>query len=140
MTAPPTCLAKSPRMTWDENTQTHGIEKHEVHINGFIDASWVPHPCRIFSIDPPTARDLDDALSIKALPGGSFQVGVHIADVAYFVPAGSALDAEARERGTSVYLVDRVIPMLPRLLCEQLCSLNPGKAYSSPHEGRCTAT
>lgn len=51
---------------------------------------------------------------------------MHIADVAYFVPAGSALDEEARERGTSVYLVDRVIPMLPRLLCEQLCSLNPG--------------
>lgn len=82
--------------------------------------------CRIFSIDPPTARDLDDALSIEALPGGIFRVGVHIADVAYFVPAGSALDEEARERGTSVYLVDRVIPMLPRLLCEQLCSLNPG--------------
>lgn len=51
---------------------------------------------------------------------------MHIADVAYFVPAGSALDEEARERGTSVYLVDRVIPMLPRLLCEQLCSLIPG--------------
>ena len=87
--------------------------------------------CRIFSIDPPTARDLDDALSIEALPGGTFRVGVHIADVAHFVPAGSALDMEARERGTSVYLVDRIIPMLPRLLCEQLCSLNPGVTLSS---------
>ena len=87
---------------------------------------------RIFSIDPPTARDLDDALSIEALPAGTFRVGVHIADVAFFVPPGSALDAEARERGTSVYLVDRVIPMLPRLLCEQLCSLNAGKAPAAP--------
>ena len=87
---------------------------------------------RIFSIDPPTARDLDDALSIEALPGGTFRVGVHIADVAFFVPPGSALDAEARERGTSVYLVDRVIPMLPRLLCEQLCSLNAGEEPDSP--------
>ena len=84
---------------------------------------------RIFSIDPPTARDLDDALSIEALPGGTFCVGVHIADVAFFAPPGSAPDAEARERGTSVYLVDRVIPMLPRLLCEQLCSLNAGKKH-----------
>ena len=59
-------------------------------------------------------------------------MGVHIADVAFFVPPGSALDAEARERGTSVYLVDRVIPMLPRLLCEQLCSLNAGEEPDSP--------
>jgi DIS3-like exonuclease 2 len=87
--------------------------------------------CRIFSIDPQTARDLDDALSIEALPGGTFRVGVHIADVAHFVAAGSVLDTEARKRGTSIYLVDRVIPMLPRLLCEQLCSLNPGAILSS---------
>lgn len=98
-----------------------------------------PHvPGRICSIDPLTARDLDDALSIEPLPpgtflggaagggGGGWRVGVHIADVAHFVPAGSALDCEARERATSVYMVDRVIPMLPRLLCERLCSLNPG--------------
>ena len=90
--------------------------------------------CRIFSIDPPTARDLDDALSIEPAPArkgdaaaaAAWRVGVHIADVAHFVPPGSELDDEARLRGTSVYLVDRVIPMLPRLLCERLCSLNPG--------------
>ena len=69
-------------------------------------------------------------------------MGVHIADVAFFVPPGSALDAEARERGTSVYLVDRVIPMLPRLLCEQLCSLNAGEDAAvlcrMLHVGLCT--
>ena len=66
---------------------------------------------------------------MEPLPGGrGWRVGVHIADVAHFVAAGTALDVEAAERGTSVYMVDRVIPMLPRLLCEELCSLNPGEA------------
>jgi len=81
---------------------------------------------RIFSIDPPTARDLDDALSIESLPGGMYRIGVHIADVSHFVTPATPLDEEAAVRSTSVYLVDRVIPMLPRLLCEELCSLNPG--------------
>eukprot|EP00198_Chlamydomonas_reinhardtii_P003968 XP_001693304.1 3'-5' exoribonuclease [Chlamydomonas reinhardtii] len=81
---------------------------------------------RIFSIDPPTAKDLDDALSISPLPGGGWRVGVHIADVAHFIPPFSALDVEAGKRATSTYLVQRVIPMLPPLLCEELCSLNPG--------------
>jgi protein SSD1 len=80
---------------------------------------------RIFSIDPPTARDLDDACSIKALADGNYELGVHIADVSYFVREGTKLDEEALERATSVYLVQKVIPMLPRLLCEELCSLNP---------------
>uniref|UniRef100_H3CR27 DIS3-like exonuclease 2 n=1 Tax=Tetraodon nigroviridis TaxID=99883 RepID=H3CR27_TETNG len=79
----------------------------------------------IFTIDPATARDLDDALSCKQLPDGNFEVGVHIADVSYFVEEGSVLDATAGQRATSVYLVQKVIPMLPRLLCEELCSLNP---------------
>ncbi|XP_036623744.1 DIS3-like exonuclease 2 [Trichosurus vulpecula] len=79
----------------------------------------------VFTIDPSTARDLDDALSCKPLPDGNFEVGVHIADVSYFVPEGSALDEVASERATSVYLVQKVVPMLPRLLCEELCSLNP---------------
>ncbi|XP_054556141.1 DIS3-like exonuclease 2 isoform X4 [Talpa occidentalis] len=79
----------------------------------------------IFTIDPSTARDLDDALSCKPLANGTFEVGVHIADVSYFVPEGSDLDKVAAQRATSVYLVQKVIPMLPRLLCEELCSLNP---------------
>ncbi|XP_044074661.1 DIS3-like exonuclease 2 isoform X2 [Siniperca chuatsi] len=79
----------------------------------------------IFTIDPATARDLDDALSCKQLPDGNFEVGVHIADVSYFVGEDNALDAIASQRATSVYMVQKVIPMLPRLLCEELCSLNP---------------
>uniref|UniRef100_A0A3Q3INJ6 DIS3-like exonuclease 2 n=1 Tax=Monopterus albus TaxID=43700 RepID=A0A3Q3INJ6_MONAL len=71
------------------------------------------------------ATYLDDALSCKQLPDGNFEVGVHIADVSYFVDQGNALDAIASQRATSVYLVQKVIPMLPRLLCEELCSLNP---------------
>ncbi|GAB4816026.1 hypothetical protein N2152v2_003072 [Parachlorella kessleri] len=76
---------------------------------------------RVFSIDPPSARDLDDALSVEKLEDGLLRVGVHIADVSHFVGPGTALDKEAQQRSTSVYLVDRVIPMLPRLLCEELC-------------------
>ncbi|XP_059507090.1 DIS3-like exonuclease 2 isoform X2 [Stegostoma tigrinum] len=79
----------------------------------------------IFTIDPATARDLDDALSCRKLQDGNFEVGVHIADVSYFVHEGTALDTMASKRATSVYLVQKVIPMLPRLLCEELCSLNP---------------
>uniref|UniRef100_A0A8B9T3U4 DIS3-like exonuclease 2 n=1 Tax=Anas platyrhynchos TaxID=8839 RepID=A0A8B9T3U4_ANAPL len=79
----------------------------------------------IFTIDPSTAKDLDDALSCKQLPDGNFEVGVHIADVSYFVLEETALDKVASERATSVYLVQKVIPMLPKLLCEELCSLNP---------------
>jgi protein SSD1 len=79
---------------------------------------------RIFSIDPPTARDLDDALSIELLKDGTYSVGVHIADVSFFIKPDSLLDAEARNRSTSVYLTQRVISMLPRILCEEYCSLN----------------
>ncbi|KAM9459342.1 DIS3-like exonuclease 2 isoform 1-T3 [Salvelinus alpinus] len=79
----------------------------------------------IFTIDPATARDLDDALSCKPLPDGNFELGVHIADVSYFMEEGNALDFIASRRATSVYMVQKVIPMLPRLLCEELCSLNP---------------
>ncbi|KAI8582204.1 hypothetical protein K450DRAFT_227890 [Umbelopsis ramanniana AG] len=81
---------------------------------------------RIFSIDPETAKDLDDAVHVIDKGDGQYEVGVHIADVSFFIKSRSALDTEARSRGTSTYLVDRVIPMLPSLLCEQLCSLNPG--------------
>lgn len=78
-----------------------------------------------FTIDPSDAQDHDDALSIVELEGGSVEVGVHIADVAHFVRPEDPMDAEARERGTSVYLVDRVIPMLPPVLSTEVCSLNP---------------
>ena len=77
------------------------------------------------TIDPATARDFDDAIDVELLPGGGFQLGVHIADVAHFVRVGSLMDTEARIRGTSVYFPDRVIPMLPEKVSNHLCSLNP---------------
>lgn len=82
---------------------------------------------RIFTIDPLTARDLDDALSVEPVLGqpGVYEIGVHIADVSYFVAEGTELDQEAQKRCTSTYFVHHVYPMLPRLLCERLCSLNP---------------
>lgn len=78
-----------------------------------------------FTIDPLTARDFDDALSYKVLENGDVEVGIHIADVTHFVKEGTALDKEAFRRSTSVYLVDRVCPMLPEKLSNDLCSLNP---------------
>ena len=78
-----------------------------------------------FTIDPADAKDFDDALSFRKLSNGNYEVGVHIADVSYYVKPGSAVDKEARERGTSVYLVDRTVPMLPEKLCNKLCSLRP---------------
>ncbi len=81
----------------------------------------------IVTIDPRDARDFDDAISLDRLENGHWRLGVHIADVAHFVPPGSPLDDEARERGTSVYLPDRVLPMLPELISNGLASLQPGK-------------
>ncbi|TPX40120.1 hypothetical protein SeLEV6574_g06777 [Synchytrium endobioticum] len=80
---------------------------------------------RVFTVDPQAARDLDDAISCKPLGNGTYEVGVHIADVSYFVKAATSLDREARHRSTTIYLVQKTIPMLPSLLCEELCSLNP---------------
>ena len=78
-----------------------------------------------FTIDPSDAKDFDDALSLKDLGGGRWEVGVHIADVTHYVRPGSLVDKEGSERGTSVYLVDRTVPMLPEALSNQLCSLRP---------------
>ena len=79
----------------------------------------------ILTIDPATARDFDDAISFSVKPDGTRSLGVHIADVSFFVREGSALDKEAQERGTTVYLVDKVIPMLPEQLSNGICSLRP---------------
>ena len=80
-----------------------------------------------FTIDPKDAKDFDDALSIKKLPNGHYEVGVHIADVTHYVRPDTALDKEAQRRATSVYLVDRVVPMLPEHLSNGVCSLRPNE-------------
>ena len=78
-----------------------------------------------FTIDPKDAKDFDDALSARRLDNGNWEVGVHIADVTHYVKTDGVIDKEAQSRATSVYLVDRTIPMLPERLCNQICSLRP---------------
>lgn len=80
-----------------------------------------------FTIDPDEAKDFDDALSFQELESGNYQIGIHIADVTHYVAEGTALDEEAYHRGTSIYLVDKVIPMLPERLSNELCSLRPNE-------------
>lgn len=104
-----------------------------------LQAKWSPIPAdeipkrrdmrgtTTFTIDPVTAKDFDDALSFKKLPDDMYEVGVHIADVSHFVTPGSQLDIEAKNRAFSTYLVDRTIPMLPEILSNDICSLNPNE-------------
>ncbi|MFT7557446.1 MAG: ribonuclease R [Planctomycetota bacterium] len=90
-----------------------------------------------FTIDPDDAKDFDDALSLSKLENEHYEVGIHIADVSHYVRPGTALDEEAVERATSVYMVDRTIPMLPEVLSNELCSLRPGEdklTYSAVFE------
>ena len=96
----------------DKATNEWKIPQHEVKTRLDLRSK------RVFTIDPVTARDLDDALSIDHLGGSIYEIGVHIADVSYFVQQGSDLDKEALKRSTSTYFVHKVYPMLPRLLCE----------------------
>ena len=79
------------------------------------------------TIDPPDAKDFDDALSVQILENGNYEIGIHIADVSHYVTPGSPIDKEAQERATSIYLVDRTIPMLPEVISNDLCSLNPNE-------------
>lgn len=100
---------------WERN-HTQTIAQEEKHRADFRGTAT-------FTIDPATAKDFDDALSVEVLPDGTYEIGVHIADVTHYVRPGSALEEEVQKRGTSVYLVDATIPMLPHELSSNICSL-----------------
>lgn len=116
------------------------LQQHDLHLRPFSAAIMAEVPPSdspiepegrldlrselICSIDPPGCTDIDDALHVKLLPNGNYQIGVHIADVSHYVKEGSAMDKEARKRGNTIYLVDRRIDMLPRELGEDMCSIN----------------
>jgi ribonuclease R len=92
-----------------------------------VSKRWDMRDITTFTIDPKDAKDFDDALSIRKLDNGNWEIGVHIADVSHYVVPGTILDDEAYQRATSVYLVDRVVPMLPEVLSNDVCSLRPNE-------------
>jgi len=106
-----------------ELAKSHDIKLQETEIKTRRDFRNIT----TFTIDPIDAKDFDDALSVKKLDGGDFEIGIHIADVSHYVRPDTLLDKEAVKRATSVYLVDRTIPMLPEILSNDLCSLVEGK-------------
>lgn len=106
------------------------VEDYAQHIDTSIKASEIKkrrdmRDALTFTIDPKDAKDFDDALSFEKLDNGNYEIGIHIADVSHYVTPGNVLDDEAYERATSVYLVDRVVPMLPEILSNNACSLRP---------------
>lgn len=114
-------LSFNPKSEKEAGQFSEGIPEEEIRKrNDFREVFTI-------TIDPPDAKDFDDALSLRKLSNGNWETGVHIADVSYYVNPGTAIDKEAFDRGTSIYLVDRVIPMLPEKLSNQLCSLQPDK-------------
>jgi ribonuclease R len=109
-----------------------GVEVESEHISDVITEEEIARrrdfrPITTFTIDPADAKDFDDALSIQKLENGHWEIGVHIADVTHYVRLGTELEKEGKHRATSVYLVDRVIPMLPERLSNGLCSLRPNE-------------
>jgi len=107
----------------EEDAEKISTEITENDIKSRRDFRQIP----TFTIDPADAKDFDDALSLKQLENGNWEVGVHIADVTHYVKIGSAVEEEAKQRATSIYLVDRVVPMLPERLSNHICSLNPAE-------------
>lgn len=110
---------------FDPTVEKEANKIDEGFTNDEISKRWDFRPILTFTIDPEDAKDFDDALSIEYLDNGLFRIGVHIADVTHYVRTGSIVDQEAFDRATSVYLVDRTIPMLPERLSNELCSLRP---------------
>ena len=123
-------------------TFTEEVENDAARINGEITEKDISdrrdfRDVPTFTIDPADAKDFDDALSLRKLENGNWEVGIHIADVTYYVRPGSLTEEEALQRATSVYLVDRVVPMLPERLSNEICSLRPAEdklTYSAVFE------